>query len=210
MKQQVFYIHGGDSFSEHTNFLNHLKNCELRDPKGEGSKRWSKKLRENLGEDFELFQPTMPNLQNATYEEWKIWFECHFGYLQDGVVLVGWSLGGMFLLKYLSENKTPFSIRSLFTISAPAGYYELETEPGNDCASFQFVFDNVAGIQGDVPKIVLFHSEDDFLVPYEHVEKLKAALPKAELITFTDRNHFLQEEFPELIEKIKEISREGE
>jgi pimeloyl-ACP methyl ester carboxylesterase len=47
------------------------------------------------------------------------------------------------------------------------------------------------------------HSTDDFLVPYEHAVALKAALPEAELITFSDKNHFLVPELPELVAYIK-------
>lgn len=208
MKQQVVYIHGGDSFSDHADFLSHLQNAELRDPMGEGSIRWTKTLREDLGDNFELFSPQMPNWQNAKYEEWKIWFEKHFEYLHDDLILIGWSLGGMFLLKYLSEDTLPCSVRKLLIVASPAGDYKIEAEPGNDCKSFQFSCDDLINIQEKISSITIYHSKDDFVVPYDHALKLKEALPDAELVTFTDRNHFLQEEFPELIEKIKEVSGE--
>jgi pimeloyl-ACP methyl ester carboxylesterase len=50
------------------------------------------------------------------------------------------------------------------------------------------------------------HSKDDFVVPYEHALKYKAALPAAELITFEDKNHFLVEELPELVQKIRNLA----
>ena len=49
------------------------------------------------------------------------------------------------------------------------------------------------------------HSKDDFVVPYEHALKYKAALPEAELVTFEDKNHFLVEELPELVERIRAL-----
>ena len=52
----------------------------------------------------------MPCKFMVDYEAWKIWFERHFQFLQKEVILIGWSLGGRFLLKYLSENKFPFKI----------------------------------------------------------------------------------------------------
>lgn len=207
MKQQVFFIHGGDSFSVHDDFLCHLKHTELRDPYGRVSSRWTRTLHEDLGEDFEVFTPHMPNAENAKYEEWKIWFERHFEYLHDGAILLGWSLGGMFLLKYLSEEPLPFAVKYLGVIASPAGYYEIDTEPGNDCLSFQFKLENLVSIHARVPEVVLYHSEDDFVVPYEHVLKLKEVLTDAVLVSFTDRNHFLQPEFPELLEKIRELSK---
>ena len=49
------------------------------------------------------------------------------------------------------------------------------------------------------------HSQDDFVVPYKHGVALSEALPKAEFVTFEDKNHFLVEEFPELVDKIQEL-----
>lgn len=54
-----------------------------------------------------------------------------------------------------------------------------------------------------VSQRAVLHSKDDFLVPYEHVLKLKEHLPEAELITFEDKNHFLVEELLELVELIR-------
>jgi hypothetical protein len=36
---------------------------------------------------------------------------------------------------------------------------------------------------------------------------LSKAIPEAEFITFDNKNHFLVEEFPELLDKIREISQ---
>lgn len=206
MKKQVLYVHGGDSFSNRADFLEYLQNTPLRDPLGEGSDRWTKSLRVSLGKTFELFQPVMPNWQNAHYDEWKVWFERHFEFLHDGVILLGWSLGGMFLLKYLSEEQIPFTIQSLIIVASPAGDYQIEAEPGNDCKSFQFELQDVRKIEEKVTDITIFHSKDDFVVPYEHALKLKEALPSAKLHTFEDRNHFLQTDFPELIAEIKKMA----
>ncbi len=60
----------------------------------------------------------MPNKTNAQFEEWKIWFEKFIPFLNDGVILVGHSLGGVFLAKYLSENKFPKKIGGVFLVSA--------------------------------------------------------------------------------------------
>ncbi|MEI6774203.1 MAG: hypothetical protein WCL18_05425 [bacterium] len=62
----------------------------------------------------------------------------------------------------------------------------------------------ISNLQTQVEQIVLYHSTDDDLVPYSHTEKIKAYLPKAKLITFSDRGHFFgQLEFPELLVNIK-------
>lgn len=160
-------------------------------------------MAEIWGEDGEVFTPSMPNKQNADYEEWSIWFERHFEYLRDEVVLIGWSLGGMFLAKYLSENTLPFKPKALFLLAAPCGTFA--NTDGDDCGNFQFDPEILSKLR-DLPlNITIMHSKDDFVVPYEHAIEFKKHLPKAELITYSDKNHFLIPEFPELLDKIKGI-----
>jgi predicted alpha/beta hydrolase family esterase len=206
MKKQVVYIHGGDSFSEHEDFLQDLRTKTIRSlPGTESNKFWTETLQEDLGEDFELFKLAMPNKQNAQYEEWKIWFERHFEYSRDGVIFVGWSLGGMFLAKYLSEEIFPVQIKSLYMLGAPCGV--CVDESGNDCGSFQFAPEILQNITKNVQNINVWHSKDDFVVPYEHALDYKKHIEKATLATFEDKNHFLLAGFPELITDIKNLDR---
>jgi predicted alpha/beta hydrolase family esterase len=183
-----------------------LKNHPLRSPSDEESvKKWPHTLRTALGEDYQVFMPSFPNSNNSQYDEWKIWFEKHFEYLTNDIILVCWSQGGMFIAKYLSENEVPFTIKSLILLAAPFDYFVCEgsKEDGGD---FYPVATNVPKIQQKVQNITIMHSKDDFAVPYEHALKYKAALPEAELVTFEDKNHFLLEELPELVERIKSLS----
>ncbi|MCA9354732.1 MAG: alpha/beta hydrolase [Candidatus Kaiserbacteria bacterium] len=206
MKQQIFYIHGGDAFTNYDDFLQFLRDIPVRDLPGVESKPfWSKTIWEELtAEGYEVFAPSMPNKLNAKYEEWKIWFERHFEYLRDDVILVGWSLGGYFFAKYLAENETPFRIKALFLL-APLFENEAAEGDGDDGGDFAFDTSLAGNLSKQAPKIYLFHSKDDPIVPYRHSEKFAAALPDAEFITFEDKNHFLIEEFPELLVKIKEL-----
>jgi len=205
MKQQVFYIHGGCAFSEYEAYLNHLKNMEV-DSFAETHTRWNKTLADDLGEDFETIMPTFPNKYNAKYEEWKIWFENHFHLFRENLILVGWSQGSLFLQKYLASNDLPVSVKGLFLVASPHYYFKDEAS-GEDGGDFNIVdTDTVELIAKKVGKIVLLHSKDDFVVSYDHTRQLHEKLPEAELVTFEDKNHFLIEEFPELLEKIRELA----
>lgn len=206
MKRQVFFIHGGDAFSKREDFLRYLSTRPLRNLPGSISADfWTKSLAEELGEEYEVFMPSMPNKQNANYLEWSIWFERHFAYLRDNVVLIGWSLGGMFLAKYLSEKLFPYKIKALFLLAAPCGN---QTDPeGNDCGRFQFDTSILNVLSKKVESINIWHSKDDFVVPYEQALEYKSHLNKAKLITFDDKNHFLLTEFPELLTAIKELDK---
>ncbi|MFT7645150.1 MAG: putative alpha/beta hydrolase family esterase [Candidatus Paceibacteria bacterium] len=204
-KQQVFYIHGGDAFSDYDKFLQYLNAIPIRNlPGAVQLKNWSSTLTEDLGEEYEVFTPQMPNKLNSKYEEWKVWFERHFEFLHDDVILIGWSLGGYFLAKYLVENDTPFTIKALF-LMAPL-FENIENDPGGeDGGDFSFDIRQVEELAKKAGKIYLFCSKDDHVVPYEHSLKFKEALPEAELVVFEDKNHFLVEELPELVDLIKAL-----
>ncbi len=202
MKQQVFYIHGGSAWSKYSNFLEHLRTAPI-EPHGERPKRWADSLAEDLGDNFEVFSPTMPNKYNSKYGEWKIWFERHFEFLRDDVILIGWSQGGMFLVKYLIENDMPVRIKALFLIAAPFESVTFDAEDGGD---FVFETGRTAVVGEKVPKIIIFHSKDDHVVPYEHALQFQKALPSSELVTFENKNHFLVEKLPELIGRIRTLT----
>ncbi len=203
MKKQVLYIHGGDSFGKYEDFLQDLRTKTVRDPFGiERKSIWVENFRENLG-DLEVLMPKMPNSQNAQYEEWKIWFERYFEFLRDDVVLVGWSLGGMFLAKYLSEENFPFKIKAVYLLAAPSG--EFTDELGNNCASFKFSMENLVNLTRQAEEVNVWHSEDDFVVPFEEFELYKKFAPEAKFVSFTDKNHFLIPELPELLDSIKSL-----
>lgn len=203
MKQQVLYIHGGNSYSNYADFLNELRTMIIPALSGEISmKRWTDTLRDDLGDGYEYIAPSMPNKHNAKYIEWKIWFERYLEVLRDGAILIGWSQGGYFLSKYLIEETLPIKVKALILIAAP---FEPADFGGEDGGDFAFDTSRAGSIADKVKHIVIFHSKDDFVVPYEHALKYHEALPKAEFVSFEDRNHFLMAEFPELIEKIKNI-----
>ena len=206
-KQQVFYIHGGESFENREDFINRLKTAELwhlpKEDEEESKGKWTSHLAEDLGSDFEVIMPPMPNKQNARFDEWSIWFERHFEYVKGSPILIGCSLGAMFLAKYLTHNNLQFRPKAVFLI---AGAYNI---PGFDdavsCRDFLVDTDSIKTVADKTDKLVIIHSKDDFVVPYEHGLALSASIPEAEFITFEDKNHFLIEEFPELLEMVKSV-----
>ncbi len=202
MKKQIVFIHGGEAFSNYEDYLNKLRTIKIEDPVNEEEpiKKWKNTLKDELGEDYDVFYPSMPCAGNAKYEEWKIWFERYFEFLNDGVILIGHSQGGYFLAKYLSENKMPVNVKAVYLISAP---FERSNFDGEDGGDFNFNSTDLYNLENQSDKVFVYHSKDDCVVPYEHALKYEQIFKNAELCTFKDRNHFLQEEFPELIKSIK-------
>lgn len=203
-RQEIILVGGGDSFSCREDFLQYLKNVELRDiPQDNPRQSWKAWLREQLGPQYWLDTPHMPNKENAQYDEWKVWFERHLALTTGPVILIGLSLGAEFLAKYLIENDVSQEIRAVFLLAGPCGTFE--DPDGMDCASFAFDPQHLPVLAEKTPTIHILHSKDDFVVPYEHALKYQAALPKATLHTFTDKNHFLVEELPELLTLIRNL-----
>lgn len=194
--KQVIAIHGGDAFPTYEEYIEYLKREEVDPYRGKG---WKANLPAALGEEYEVLQPRMPNPMNAKYVEWKIWFEKFFPYLKENVILLGHSMGGIFLAKYLSENEFPKKVTATFLIAAP-----FEDDGGRPIVEFNLPA-SLEKFQEQGGKIFLYQSADDPVVNALEVEKYKKALPLAEVRMFSDRGHFNQEEFPEIVEAIKAL-----
>lgn len=195
MKKQVVIISGGDTFETYEEYLNFLRNYEIDIERYKSDKSdWKPWLRQRLGSDYEVILPIMPNRTNAQFNEWKIWFEKLIPFLHDEVILIGHSLGGTFLPKYLSENSFPRKIKAVFLVGA---VYDGD---GKDRGIASFSLPDKLNLQTNT--IYLYHSKDDTVVPFSALEQYKKALPKAQTRVFEDRKHFNQEEFLELAEDI--------
>lgn len=198
MQKTVLVIHGGDTFDTYEECWKYLESVKLTKA-GINNLGWKDRLKDELKE-FEVLCPRMPNSLNAKYTEWKLWFEKMFHFLPDGVVLVGYSLGGIFLAKYLAENNFPNKISQLHLVAAP-----YDAEVIKDSLADFALSGTVEKVSEKVENIFLYQSKDDTSVAYEDVLKYKRDLPNAELIIFEDRGHFNQKEFPELVERIKSL-----
>ena len=201
-KIQVLIIHGGMTFRNRGDYLHFLKTREISPEK---KIRWSDEyLTSALGKHFEIIRPRMPLSDNARYEDWKIHFERYIPFLRDGVMLIGNSLGGIFLAQYLSENKFPRKIASVFLVCPPFD----DTIKGEDlCGGFRLKSD-LSLIEKNADHIHFLFSKDDDVVPVSHAEKYKAKLPNAKLHLYKSKNgHFQTATFPEIVTMIRNTAR---
>ncbi len=201
MKKQIVIIHGGDVLNEKDDFLAYLKKRKVVKEDFKTKKSWKDDFEKKLENKFEIFTPKMPNKQNAKYAEWKIWFEKLVPFLKNDVTLIGHSLGGLFLVKYLSESLFPKKIKALILVSAP---YTGKGNKYNIGSDYSFN-DNFKKITSQAKKIFIFHSLDDKVVPFSDFEIYKKNLPNASFKTFKDKGHFSGDKFPELIRVVKNV-----
>lgn len=163
--------------------------------------RWSDTyLDKSLGRKFEIIRPYMPLPDNARYKDWKIHFERHFPYLRNNIILIGQSLGGIFLAQYLSENKFPKKILATYLICPPFD----DTCFEEDLVGGFKLKSNLSLFEKNSKKLTLMFSRDDDDVPIEHAEKYRKKLKNAKIIIYKSKNgHFRISKFPEIIKMIK-------
>lgn len=202
MKTQVLVIHGGNSFDTYEEYIDYLKKRPLTLDHMRTSD-WKSTLQQNLGEHFDVLLTQMPNNRNSQYSEWKIWFERIVELLNEKVIFIGHSLGGIFLAKYLSEERYPKRIIATLLVAAP---YNTPTKHPladfnlSDDLTFMKNFEKQGG------KILIYQDKEDTIVPFSNCEDYKKAISSAELKISKGYNHFNQLDFPELVSDIKKLA----
>jgi len=203
-KIQIFMVHGGMTFKNKKDYLHFLKNRKISI---EEKIYWSNEFfKKKLGKNFEIIKPRMPLQDNAKYEEWKIHFERHFPQLKNNIILIGSSLGGIFLAKYLSENKFPKKILSTYLICPPFD----NTLDGEDLVGGFKLKSDLSLLKKNSKNLYLMFSKDDDVVPVSHAEKYRKKLKNANIIIFeSKKGHFKISEFPEIVKMIKSDVSKG-
>ncbi len=196
-KIQILYIHGGMTFKNRKDYVHFLKTRSVSTKK---KVYWSgDDFDAKLGKNYEVIRPRMPLQDNATYSDWKIHFERFFPHLRDNVILIGSSLGGIFLAQYLSENKFPKKILSTYLICAPFD----NTLTGEDLVGGFKLKSNLSLLEKNTDNLYFLFSKDDDVVPVAHAEKYRKKLPNAKITIYKSMNgHFQILKFPEIVKMI--------
>ncbi len=202
MPQQLIVLHGGNIYSSHKEFIDTLKHKEVSLERLRQKRDWKSNLSKTLGKKYDVLAPSMPNRDNAKYKEWKLWFEKLIPLFDDEVIFIGHSLGALFLLKYLSENEYPKKIKAIFLVGAPfnTAAYSFAKESG-------FVLDQelLLSVAKQTPYLYFYHSKDDTVVPFESYTEFKKIFPRSKGRSFSNRGHFNDETFPEIVYTINTL-----
>jgi len=175
-----------------------LKNREVSIEK---KMRWSGDyLDKHLGKSFDIIRPRMPLQDNAKYDDWKLCFESYFPKLENDIILIGSSLGGIFLAKYLAENVFPKKILSTYLVCPPFD----NTLPEEDLAGGFKLKSDLTMLDNSSRNLYLLFSENDEVVPVAHSNKYRSKLKNAVIKVYKNKNgHFKIKAFPEIIKMIK-------
>lgn len=174
MRRSVLFIHGG----------------------GEGAyeedSRLAASLGHALGDAYEVRCPKMPDEDSPEYGAWRDFISRELAALDGEVFLVGHSLGGSVLLKYLCEEEAARPVAGLFLVAAPfwgaEGWEVDEYAPPEDFAS---------KLSPDLP-VFLYHGREDEVVPFAHLALYARKLPQATIRELDDRGHQLGEDLSDV------------
>lgn len=196
MTKKIFIIWGWIEASNYKNYEEYLLQEEFN-PYEERVFGWKDNLPEDLWEWYEVIKLPMPNKFFAEYKYWKIMFEKAFPYFWEENILIGHSLWGTFLLKYLNENHLE-NISQIHLI-APAS----ENTPEEMLWSFLFnmhlewfkKYENIT---------TCYFSRDDEIVPFYEYDYFSSCLSHARFEVFEDMGHFIfNEHLEKLVNNIK-------
>jgi uncharacterized protein len=174
---------------------------------GEGAYKEDKKLAESLtrllSDSCKIRYPEMQNEVDAPYEVWAQQIRGELASSTGDVILVGHSVGGSVLIKFLAEEKTNIPIAGIFLIAAPfwggdGGW----TYDGYE--TLMLPSQSETKLPAHVP-LFLYHSEDDQTVPFAHVMLYGKRFPGATVRKFKARGHQMNDDLSEVVNDIKKM-----
>ena len=155
-------------------------------------------LHNALGAAYEVRYPKMLLEESAEYADWKAQIAMELSALVNEVILIAHSVGGSILLKYLTEEQVEKPIAGLFLLATP---YFGGDENWND-AQMNLPQDFAAMLPA-IPRIFLYHSRDDEVVPFAHLALYAAKLPQATIRELDGRGHQFGNDLTEVAEDIR-------
>jgi predicted alpha/beta hydrolase family esterase len=157
-------------------------------------------LGRQLGSDYRVLAPTMPEPDEPHYRPWRDRIEQELATIQGTVILFGHSFGGSVLVKYLAGGSVPVAVHGLFLASVPywgPGGWEYEEYD---------LPDEFADRLPPTP-IFLYHSRDDPEVPFAHLGLYAAKLPKATVRPIDGADHSFTRGLPQLVTDIRSMAQ---
>jgi predicted alpha/beta hydrolase family esterase len=181
VRKQILFIHGAGN---------------QHNPLGSGKLVAS--LRQQLGSDYLVLAPDMPDPDHPRYLPWRDQIEQELGKLDVDALLIGHSLGGSMLLKCLAEGTYQKPIAGLFLVAVPYwGKQDWELEYA--------VPDDFASRLPPIRQLFLYHSRSDEDVPFSSLRHYQEQLPQATVRVLDGKEHSFTEGLPLLAQDIKRL-----
>jgi len=142
---------------------------------GEGSSALAERLRQELGAEFEIRSPVLPDsATDPHYEAWRDRLGEELEALEGKVIIFGHSLGGSVALKYCAERGFDEKVAGL--VSAATPYWGT-----SDWEEEWALPERWPAESPQLPPTILFHSRDDEVIPFAQLELYEKRLPEAQV-----------------------------
>jgi predicted alpha/beta hydrolase family esterase len=153
---------------------------------GEGSEPLATRLREELGPDYEVLFPVLPDTESDPhYEPWRDRLATELEALEGEVIVFGHSLGGSVALKFCAERG--FDERVAGLVSAATPYW------GSSGWEQEWALpERWPGEGPPLPPTVLFHSRDDEVIPFDHLDRYAKRLTGATIRPLEGYGHLYE------------------
>jgi predicted alpha/beta hydrolase family esterase len=155
-------------------------------------------LETELGPDYAVRYPPMPNEGDPNYPAWKAELFKQFDALDEGAILVGHSLGGSFLIHALAENRPKRKWGAVALLAPPffgaGGWPDDAMDPATLGRE----------LRADVP-VLLYHGTADGEVPPAHMALYAKAIPHATPRTLADSDHQLNNDLSKVAKDIRDL-----
>lgn len=157
-------------------------------------------LRRELGDEYDIRYPRMPQEDDPRYDRWNAAIRRELTELDDGAVAIGHSVGATVLAGTLAERPPRPSLASLVLIAAPfvgaGGWPSDEIEFSDD----------LGARLPDGMDVQLFHGTEDDTVPTAHLDLYANAIPQARAHRLVGRDHQLGDDLREVAAAVAEVT----
>jgi ketosteroid isomerase-like protein/predicted alpha/beta hydrolase family esterase len=144
-------------------------------------------LRRELGRDYTVRYPSVPNEADPHYDTWKPKLLSEIDDLEDGAIIVAHSIGAAILINLLAKEQPKRKLDAVVLISAPflgeGGWLADEVNPPSKLGEH-------------LPHVPMFFYQGtaDKTVPPDHLKLYAKAVPQATIRELADRNHQLNDD----------------
>jgi predicted alpha/beta hydrolase family esterase len=149
-------------------------------------------LSQELGSAYDVRYPRMPQEADPEFASWSAIIEQEIAAAEDGVIVVGHSVGGTILVNHLARAVPRRRLGAIALIAAP--FVGSGGWPGDEFGSTE---DLGATLPDDVPVHVV-HGLDDDIVPPEHAALYQRAIPQARLHLLPGRDHQFKDDLADV------------
>ena len=149
-------------------------------------------LEKELGPDYEIRYPRMPDEDNPEFARWKAALRKELGELGEGAMLVGHSIGATILVHCLAEQPPETLPPGIFLVAMP--FIGKEGWPSDDIRPEP----NLGAKLPAQSPVYLYQGSADQTVPAGHAELYAKAIPQAVVRKLTGRDHQLDNDMSEV------------